>query len=59
MPWPVCSEAWDAPTFETFARNHTDQIPAALRANAVAALQKFIAETKDELARLRTALNLI
>ncbi len=49
----------DAPTFDAFARNHTDQIPSALRANAVAALQRFIGETKDELARLRTALNLI
>ncbi|MPZ19621.1 MAG: hypothetical protein GEV06_17125 [Luteitalea sp.] len=49
----------DAPAFEAFALDHIDQVPAALRANAVAALKEFIAETKDELKRLRTALNLI
>ena len=49
----------DAPAFEAFARGHTDQVPAVLRADAVAALKKFIAETKDELKRLRIALNLI
>jgi hypothetical protein len=49
----------DEPTFGTFARDHIDQIPASLRVNAVAAVKKFIAETKDELRRLRTALNLI
>ncbi len=49
----------DAPAFEAFARGHTDQVPAVLRVDAVAALKKFIAETTDELKRLRTALNLI
>ncbi len=49
----------DAPAFEAFVLDHIDQVPAALRANAVAAMKEFIAEAKDELKRLRTALNLI
>lgn len=49
----------DASAFEAFARDHISQVPAALRANAVAAMKRLIADTKDELKRLRTALNLI
>jgi hypothetical protein len=49
----------DPPTFEEVARNHIDQIPATFRAAAVTALRKFIGETKNQLPRLRAALDLI
>jgi len=49
----------DVQTFEDVARNHTDQMPAALRPKTIATLRKFIESTTDQPARLRAALDLI
>ncbi|MBI2770532.1 MAG: hypothetical protein HYX47_12975 [Burkholderiales bacterium] len=52
-------ESMDAQTFEEVARKHVDQMPPALRPKTVAAMRNFIESTTDQLARLRTALDLI
>jgi hypothetical protein len=52
-------ESMDAPTFEEVARENADRIPMPLRDKTVAALRKFIDNTQDEPAKLRTALTLI
>ena len=52
-------ESMDALAFEDVARTHADQMPAALRPKAVAAMREFIENTADHPARLRTALDLI
>ena len=49
----------DAQTFEYVARNHADRIPAAFRPKAIAAMRKFIENTTNQSARLRTAVHLI
>jgi hypothetical protein len=52
-------ESMDAQTFEEVARENADRMPAVLRPETIAAMRKFIENTDDHLARLRTALNLI
>lgn len=52
-------ESMDAQTFEHVARENADQMPAALKPKAIAAMRKFIESTTDHAARLRTALDLI
>ena len=52
-------ESMDAQTLEHVARENADQMPAALRPKAIAAMRKFIEITTDHPARLRTALDLI
>lgn len=52
-------ESMDTETFEDVARKNADQMPAALRPKAFAAMRKFIESTDDHPAQLRTALDLI
>ena len=52
-------ESMDAQTFEDVVRKNAGRIPPALRPKAIAAMWKFIKNTTDDPARLRTALNLI
>lgn len=52
-------ESMDAQAFEDVVRANADEMPAALKPRAIAAMQKFIAKSTDHAARLRTALDLI
>jgi hypothetical protein len=52
-------DSMDENTFEGFARQHADLMPAALRPKTVAAMRKFIDSAADYPVRLRTALDLI
>lgn len=52
-------ESMDVQTFEDVARKNADRMPSALRPKTVTAMRKFIENTTDHPARLRTALDLI
>lgn len=52
-------DSMNPPTFEDVARRNADRIPAALRSKMIAALRKFIENSSDQPARLRTAIDLI
>jgi hypothetical protein len=51
-------DSMDAQTFDDVARESADRMPAALRPKTIVAMRKFIESTTDQLARLRTALDL-
>jgi hypothetical protein len=51
-------ESMDAPTFEQVARENANRLPRPLRNKTVAALRKFIDQTQDQPAKLRTVLDL-
>lgn len=52
-------ESMDNPTFADVVRKNPGDIPANLRPETIAAMRKFIENTDDHPARLRTALDLI
>ncbi|WP_419943478.1 hypothetical protein [Candidatus Palauibacter sp.] len=52
-------ESMDTQTFEWAARDNAKLMPKALRSETVAALRRFIETSADQLALLRTALDLV
>ena len=52
-------ESMDEQTFEDVALKNANLMPSALRSRTVAAMRRFVANSTDQLARLRTALNLV
>lgn len=52
-------ESMDGQAFEAVAREQADLMPRALRFQTVAAMRRFIETSKDDCARLRTALDLV
>lgn len=52
-------ESMDAQDFEEVARKNASHMPAALRSKTIEAMRKFVENTTDHSARLRTTLDLI
>ena len=52
-------ESMDAQTFESFARQHAELMPTALKRRTLAAMRRFMETSADPSARLRTALDLV
>ena len=58
-PLRLVLESMDAEDFENASRNQTSRIPPGLRANAIAAMRRYVERAEDPSARLGTALHLI